>query len=178
MKRGDVVLVRFPHPSGQRGSRYLLAAAMVAPAAVILFCICFPRVVGRPSYVAIYFAPAIGGFLLWIHFRLRQTQHYGFTQGFVDGLVILLCSLRMTAPLVPMSGHMLFFVYAGITIPSRIFRSIMAVLIIQTSIIKLLAWGDYWSWFLGSLSGVALGAMFVVARRHHSQLEEQRTAAA
>jgi len=143
----------------------VLAASIAVPALVLLICLCFPHAVGRPTYVAVYFVPAIGGFLLWVYYRLRRAEPYGFLQGLLDGLVVVLCSLRMTAPLVPMSGHMLLFVYAGITVRSLVFRSIMALLIVETSIIKLVYWGDYGSWTWGTLSGIVMGLVFIKASR-------------
>lgn len=148
-----------------RLARYLLIASVVAPVLIVLLCVLFRREVGRPLYFAVYFAPAIGAFFLSISYRLLELKQYGLVRGFIDGLVILLCSLRMTAPLVPMSGHMLFFVYSGLTIRSRLFRMIIAALIIQTSIIKLVLWGDYWSWSLGVLSGVLLAGVFARSPR-------------
>lgn len=145
--------------------RFFLIASIAAPVLVVLFCGVFRREVGRPLYFSVYFAPAIGAFFLSISYRLLETKQYGLVRGFTDGFVILLCSLRATAPLVPMSGHMLFFVYAGLTIRSRLFRIIIAVLIIQTSIIKLAIWHDYWSWAFGVLSGVLLAGVFARSPR-------------
>lgn len=145
--------------------RFSLIASIVTPVLVVLFCVLFRREVGRPLYFSVYFAPAIGAFFLSISYRLLETKRYGLVRAFTDGLVILLCSLRATAPLVPMSGHMLFFVYAGLTIRSRLFRIIIALLIIQTSLIKLMIWRDYLSWSFGVLSGVPLAVVFARSPR-------------
>ncbi|MGC4033914.1 MAG: hypothetical protein QM754_19710 [Tepidisphaeraceae bacterium] len=152
----------------QLGSEVVLAvftqalrlASVLVPVAVVGVCLIFPRIVERPAYVAVYHAPAIGGFLLCVAYRLRSARRYGVLPGLLDAAVIVLCSLRMTAPLVPMSGHMLLFVYAVVTTPGRLFRCVMVGLIVETTYFKLVLWGDVSSWMWGVLSGVAMGWMY------------------
>jgi hypothetical protein len=149
--------------------RCLTILSLIVPALVVAASVSFPNVVGRPWYVTFYVAPAICGFILWMKDRLQQARRYGYFEGLLDGAVILLCSLRMTAPLVPMSGHMLFFVYATITVRSWKFRGAAIALALETTVIKLAVWGDYRSWSLGIVSGLLLGVVTIAVRPPHNQ---------
>lgn len=143
----------------------LLIAAMVIPATLCAAPLVAPSIVDRPRYVALYIAPFALGFLLWCRRRLLDARLSLGPRLALDALAVGLSALRLAGPVVPMSGHMLFFVYTLLTTPSPIYRLVTLALIAETSYIKILVWHDRTSWAYGVLAGLVLGAVYLASAR-------------
>lgn len=153
--------LRLPRPLRLDLARLVLPLSFVAPSALVLIAVACPWVVERPRYLALYVAPAVLLFLLWSHDRLSRSEGYGKARATLDVAALLLCGLRMVGPLVPPSGHMLFFVYAGLTMAAASSRWIAVALILETSYLKLAVWRDFESWSLGTLAGLLLAVGYL-----------------
>ena len=144
--------------------KWVLMAAFVLPGLLCLLPWLSPSLSLRPRsrYVAFYIAPFFLGFLLWIRRRILDSWA-SFDARLVLDIVVVVCSaLRLAGPVIPPSGHMLFFVYSFLTTTSFGYRAVTSILIVETTFIKLVVWHDRMSWAFGVLAGLALGVLYFV----------------
>ena len=142
----------------------LLITAIALPALLCAAALLTPSAIPRPGFVAFYIAPFALGFLLWVRRRLLDSWAGADARLAVDGLAVGLSALRLAGPVIPPSGHMLFFVFSLLTTPSPGYRAVTLALIAETSFIKLVVWRDPTSWAVGILAGLVLsGAYFALA---------------
>ena len=139
----------------------LLIAAIVVPAILCAVPLIAPSVSQRPFYLAYYIAPFALGFLLWARRRVLDSWSTADARVLIDALAVGLSALRLAGPVVPPSGHMLFFVFSFLTTSSPGYRVVTLILIAETSYIKFFVWQDRRSWGYGILAGVVLGATYL-----------------
>jgi len=114
-------------------------------------------------FLLAYAAPMCVAVPWWARERLRvsaQAPGIAPSRVLLDVIVLVLAIARFgIGETLPFSGHMLFLSYSFLTTSARGYRLMALVLLIETSIFKLLVWHDARSWALG----LALGPVAAVA---------------
>lgn len=144
--------------------RALLAAAVVVP---LLFAAAALFVEGWAArrFLLLYTAPFFAAFFAWAWMRVGRMEDDALPALAVDAAAVALGAIRFAGPVVPFSGHMLFFVYAALTVRSIPFLLFILALMAETTWFKLVLWRDPRSWALGIAAGAALAAARVLIRR-------------
>jgi hypothetical protein len=110
-------------------------------------------------FLALYVAPLFLAAPLWAREQLRAIVATDGEAGWrllLDAAVVLLSLARFVfGEVLPFSGHMLFLTYTVLLPASRAYRWLAVVLLVETTIFKLLLWADGSSWAIG----LALGAL-------------------
>jgi hypothetical protein len=95
---------------------------------------------------------------LWIRHRLRGFERRSAGENAIDATVFVLAMLRfVVGEVLPFSGHMLFLTYTGITVRASSYRWLVLLLLIETTIFKLVLWRDPRSWGIGLALGLVAG---------------------
>ena len=116
-------------------------------------------------FLLLYAAPFFAAFFAWAWLRVERIEADRTGALAVDAAAVVLGAIRFAGPVVPFSGHMLFFVYAALTTRSMRFLALIVVLIAETSWFKLVLWRDPRSWALGIATGAALAAARILIHR-------------
>jgi hypothetical protein len=119
-------------------------------------------------FLLLYVAPFFVAFFAWAAMRVERIEREPSAALAVDALATVLGAIRFAGLPVPFSGHMLFFVYAGLTVRSTRFLLLILLLTAETTWYKLVVWRDPRSWALGIAAGAVLAAMRILIQRTHS----------
>lgn len=138
--------------------RALATAAVVVPLAFAAGALV---VEGWPArrFLLMYVAPFFVAFFVWARIRVDEAARTPAAALAVDAVAVVLGAARFAGPVVPFSGHMLFFAYSGLTTRSTAYRWLALALAAETTWFKLALWRDAASWSLGIAAGVALAAV-------------------
>ncbi len=141
--------------------RALTVAAVVVPA---LFAAGALVVDGWPArrFLLLYVAPFFVAFFVWARVRVDEVARTPPGALGVDAGAVVLGAVRFVGPLVPFSGHMLFFTYSVLATRSTPYRLLALVLAVETTWFKLGLWRDPASWGLGIAAGAALAGVRAV----------------
>jgi len=144
--------------------RALLASGVAVP---LLFAAAALVVDGWAArrFLLLYVAPFFVAFFAWAWMRVGRMEADRTAALGVDAVAVVLGAIRFVGPLVPFSGHMLFFTYAALTLRSVRFQALILVLIAETTWFKLVLWRDPRSWALGIAVGAALAAARILINR-------------
>lgn len=147
--------------------RALAAAAVLVP---LIFAAGALVVDGWPArrFLLLYAAPFFVAFFAWARIRVDEVAATPAPALAVDALAVVLGAVRFVGPVVPFSGHMLFFAYSALTTSSASYRWLALALAAETTWFKLVLWRDVQSWSLGIAAGVALAATRILVRRSTS----------
>jgi len=107
-----------------------------------------------------YCAPMYFIVPLFLYVRLGRLPDAGIKPFLIDVVVILLTASRLFSSLIPVSGHMIFLTYTAMTVELRWFRGIALSMIIHASLVKLILWGDFFTWGLGVAAGLAAAQVY------------------
>lgn len=119
-------------------------------------------------FLLLYMAPFFVAFFAWARLRLDRMDRDPPAALAVDVVAAVLGAVRMMAvPLVPYSGHMLFYAYSAATTRSIPYRLLVFALAAEATWFKLVVWGDPSSWALGIGLGAALAAVRILLQRRH-----------
>jgi hypothetical protein len=142
-----------------RLDRWLRVAAIVAPALAVVAGVVHYAVTRDASgirFLVLYVAPMFLIAPIWLRHRLADVEQRSPGAQAIDAGLFVLAMVRfVSGGLLPFSGHMLFLTYTGITVRVSRFRWLAALLLLETTVFKLLIWRDPKSWGLG----IALGAL-------------------
>lgn len=127
-------------------------AAVSAPVAVIALSL-FVQDWPARRFLAFYVAPLLLVFFAWLWLRLGETSH-SKTVLILDAIVVGVASLRFFTGAIPLSGHMLFLSYSGLTQRASWYRILALAIAIETTVFKLWIWRDVTSWSIGTVAGV------------------------
>ena len=116
-------------------------------------------------FLLFYMAPFFPAFFLWARHWLAGIETQRPTALVVDAVAVVLAAARMAGTWLPVSGHMLFYAYAGVTTRSRTLGVLIGVLTVIAAWFKLVLWGDGRSFWLGFAAGLALAAVRLLAGR-------------
>jgi hypothetical protein len=116
-------------------------------------------------FLLLYVAPFFAAFFAWAWMRVGRIDADRTRALAVDALAVVLGAIRFAGPLVPFSGHMLFFAYAALTIRSMRFVALILVLAAETTWFKLVLWRDPRSWALGIAAGAVLASARILINR-------------
>jgi hypothetical protein len=120
-------------------------------------------------FLLAYVAPMCLAVPWWARERVRAfAQAPGIASGrlLLDAAVVVLAIARFgIGERLPFSGHMLFLSYSLLTTPARGYRLAALVLVIETTIFKLLVWQDVQSWAIGLVLGL-VAAVVAAAGQH------------
>jgi hypothetical protein len=153
----------------ERVRQWLLLASIAAPAACALGSIY--ATVAWTSWPAVrfllfYVAPMGVAVPWWARERIRwlsNVDHRASWHLALDVVVLLLAMARFgVGAALPWSGHMLFLTYSAITTDARTYRALVVLLLVETTIFKLLVWQDKRSWAIGLALGVLAGVVVKV----------------
>lgn len=98
----------------------------------------------------LYNAPTCAAGAWWLYLRVGDIQAWWRAGIVLDAIVFAAALLRMVPFLpLPFSGHMLFLVYSLLTARSTAYRWIAAILVAETTVFKLVVWGDWHTWGIG-----------------------------
>lgn len=75
----------------------------------------------------------------------------------LDGLALAIAGSRLFTTATPFSGHMVLFAYGLLAATNRTTRLIALLLLIHTTVLKLIVWADFSTWSYGAAMGVVLG---------------------
>jgi hypothetical protein len=123
-------------------------------------------------FLLLYIAPFFVAFFAWAWLRVARMEDDRPGPLAVDALATVLGAIRFAGLPVPFSGHMLFFVYAALTVRSTRFLLLILVLAAQATWFKLVLWRDPYSWGLGIVAGAALAAARIVVHGAPAALPE------
>lgn len=143
------------HRDALRGA--LALAAVVVP---MIFAAGALVVDGWPArrFLLLYVAPFFVAFFLWARIRVDEAARTPVAALAVDAVAVGLGAVRFVGPVVPFSGHMLFFVYSALATRSVAYRWLALALAAETTWFKLVTWRDPASWSLGVAAGLVLAA--------------------
>ncbi|HEU4882546.1 MAG TPA: hypothetical protein VFT45_09885 [Longimicrobium sp.] len=117
-------------------------------------------------FLLFYIAPFFVAFFPWVWVRVGRIEADRTGALAVDAVATVLGAVRFIGLLpVPFSGHMQFYVYAGLTTRSPRFLLLIAVLAAEATWYKLVVWRDPRSWALGIATGAALAAARLLINR-------------
>jgi len=116
-------------------------------------------------FLLLYMAPFFPAFFLWARHWVDQIEQQPPAVLAVDVVAVILAATRMMGTWLPVSGHMLFYTYAGLTTGSRALRVLIGALAAVAAWFKLVLWGDWRSFVLGIAAGLALAALRLLAGR-------------
>jgi hypothetical protein len=119
-------------------------------------------------FLLLYVAPFFVAFFAWAWLRVGRIEQDRPAALVVDVAATVLGAVRFAGLPVPFSGHMLFFVYAGMTVRSMRFLLLIVVLAAEATWYKLVVWRDPRSWALGIAAGAVLAATRILIQRTHS----------
>ena len=117
-------------------------------------------------FLLLYIAPFFVAFFAWAWIRVGRMEDDPPGALAVDALATVLGAIRFAGLPVPFSGHMLFFVYAGLTTCSTRFLLLILALAAEATWFKLVVWRDPRSWALGIAAGTVLAAARVLINRN------------
>lgn len=137
----------------------LLLAAAVLPLGAILAATFLSDWRAKRNII-FYFAPLLLTVALWMRERLGQLDTYTRRAFAVDGFAFALAAARLLTTALPLSGHMLVYLYIALTIRGRVFRVLAWVLALETTYFKLVLWSDPITWAGGIMVGLALAALY------------------
>lgn len=119
---------------------------------------------GSVRYFMIYAAPLLVAVALWGRARLQVVETLTPLTLAMDGVVVALSFVRFVFGEVhPLSGHMLFLTYSVITTRATGYRWLAVILLLETTVFKLLIWRDPYSWTLGLLAGLVMAVIVWLA---------------
>jgi hypothetical protein len=148
---------------------WLRVVAVVAPALAVgagVVHYAATRDVAGIRFIALYVAPMFLAAPLWARDRLSDFETRSAGVHAIDATVFMLALMRFVAgEMLPFSGHMLFLTYTGMTVRASGYRWLVALLLLETTIFKLVLWRDPRSWGIGLGLGLAAGLIAVVLRR-------------
>jgi hypothetical protein len=153
--------------------RAALRRLMVVGAAAVplLFVVRAALVVeGWPArrFALLYIAPFFVAFFVWARLWLDRVDRDPPGALAVDAAAVVLGAVRMVAvPVVPFSGHMLFFAYSALTTRSVPYLLLVLAVAAGATWFKLVLWRDPSSWALGIGVGAALAAVRIFLQRTH-----------
>ncbi len=140
--------------------RALLALAVLLPVLAIGVGLAFWD--GAASrFLTLYVAPMALAVPLWLRERLRVVMMVPPLCRILDVAVVSVALARFIGAIVPLSGHMLFLTYSGLTTPPRWYRTLALALIAETTLFKLGIWNDVQTWGLGAMAGAVGGAAYL-----------------
>lgn len=116
-------------------------------------------------FLLLYMAPFFPAFFLWARGWLNETEQQRPAALVVDVVAVVLAATRMMGTWLPVSGHVLFYAYAGLTTRSRALRVLIGTLAAAAAWFKLVIWDDWESFGLGIAAGLALAALRLLAGR-------------
>ncbi len=137
-----------------RIKRLLFYLSFISPAGLIIFGLISPSWEIK-RFLIFYMAPLSGCMGIWGYLKIEEWFGRDWQHNCGDFLLIILSIIRLFG-LIPVSGHMLFAVYAGIRLRNVYYKGLMTLLMLETSYFKLLVWGDTVSWGYGILFGLLL----------------------
>ncbi|HEU0300648.1 MAG TPA: hypothetical protein VFR37_14355 [Longimicrobium sp.] len=118
-------------------------------------------------FALLYIAPFFVAFFVWARLWLDRVDRDPPRALAVDAAAAVLGAVRMAAvPLVPFSGHMVFFAYSALTTRSARYLLLVLALAAGATWFKLVLWRDPASWALGMGLGTALAAVRIFLQRH------------
>jgi hypothetical protein len=116
-------------------------------------------------FLLFYMAPFFPAFFLWARRWMEGIEQQRPATLVVDAVAVVLAATRMMGTWLPMSGHMLFYAYAGLTTRSRELQVLVGMLAAVAAWFKLVLWSDGRSFVLGIAAGLALAALRLLAGR-------------
>ena len=119
-------------------------------------------------FALLYIAPFFVVFFVWARLWLDRVDRDPPHALAVDAVAVVLGAVRMVAvPLVPFSGHMLFFAYSALATRSVRYLPLVLAAAAGATWFKLVLWRDPASWALGIGLGAALAAVRIFLQRTH-----------
>ncbi|HEX6038862.1 hypothetical protein [Longimicrobium sp.] len=116
-------------------------------------------------FLLLYAAPFFVAFFAWARIRVDEVERTPAPALAMDAAAVVLGAIRFVGPVVPFSGHMLFFAYSALTTQSATYRWLALVLVAETTWFKLVLWRDFPSWSLGIAAGVGLAVIRILLSR-------------
>ncbi len=151
-------------PYRPRVATLLGVAAVVLPLACLVASVVI-RDWAAQRFLFLYAAPLLLAVPLWARLRLATLESSSAASRLLDVLVLALGLARFVGAVVPLSGHMLFLTYSGLTTPIKWYRWVVVVLLAETTVFKLILWQDAWSWGLGLGVGLLAATIYGLLRR-------------
>ncbi|MEO5816279.1 MAG: hypothetical protein ABIT20_13470 [Gemmatimonadaceae bacterium] len=149
--------------------RWLGIVAAVAPSLAVIAGLthyAVTRDVAGVRFLALYVAPMFLAAPLWLRHRLVGFDQRSAVMHTIDAVVLALAVARFGfGEMLPFSGHMLFLTYTAITVNAAGYRWLAVVLLIETTIFKLILWRDPASWSVGLGLGAAAGIIAMMMQR-------------
>jgi hypothetical protein len=136
----------------------LAAAAVVVPLIVAAGALVVDGWAAR-RFLLLYVAPFFVAFFAWARIRVDEVARTPGGALAVDAAAVALGAVRFVGPVVPFSGHMLFFAYSALATRATAYRWLALALAAETTWFKLVLWRDAASWSLGLAAGVVLAAV-------------------
>lgn len=116
-------------------------------------------------FLLCYMAPFFPAFFLWTRCWLDEIEQQRPAALVVDVVAVVLAATRMMGTWLPVSGHMLFYAYAGLTTRSRALQVLIGGLAATAAWFKLVLWDDWRSFALGIAAGLVLAALRLLSGR-------------
>ena len=114
-------------------------------------------------FLLLYVAPMCIAVPWWMRARLRTLNGEGNVESWragADAAMLVLAMARfVVGAVLPWSGHMLFLSYSAITTDTRDYRIVAVLLLVETTVFKLLVWQDARSWAIGLALGGLVGVV-------------------
>jgi hypothetical protein len=149
---------------GEAMRRALRMAAVAVPLLFAMVAVAMEGYAAR-RFLLLYIAPFFVAFFVWARIRFDALGRTSRGPLAVDALATVLGAVRFAGAPVPFSGHMLFFIYSGLTTRSLPYGLLALALAAETTWFKLVVWRDPASWALGIAAGLALAAARILVHR-------------
>src|SRR5688500_6146715 len=124
-------LLRF---NGSRGLvRGLFLSAGVIPSLMAVTAVTAVESASARGFIVFYVAPFFVALFVWAGLRVGERSRRSLGALALDALVVSVAAIRFLTATLPISGHMLFFVYSGATTPVAAYRVLVLLLAVETT---------------------------------------------
>ncbi len=139
--------------------------AIMFSAVVAAFCLAMIKATRSDWSATLHFVqygvPPIIFSALLVADRLSGRRDSKSVKLFLDGLAIAIAGSRLLTTATPFSGHMVLFSYGLLAAANRTTRLMALILLIHTTVLKLIVWKDFSTWSCGAAMGVVLGVAYL-----------------
>jgi hypothetical protein len=115
-------------------------------------------------FLIFYFLPITIFFVFWVNHKVKEFHKFDKLM-VIDSIVVILSALRAInslAFILPYSGHMLFLSYLAVTIKSQKLRIFIFILLVSTTIFKVIIWKDYFTWINGMILSMPFISLYLL----------------
>jgi hypothetical protein len=114
---------------------------------------------GKTLYALHYVVPMILFAAALVSSRLGNVHSARVRDLLVDALAVVVAASRLLVAVIPFSGHMALLTYGLLTADGQLLRGAAIILLLHTTVLKLVVWHDPVTWSVGACLGVLFACL-------------------